>query len=213
MHILIVEDNLVASMELEELLEAEGYKVAGVAHSGSEAVSKAVELEPDLILMDIKLSDGIDGIAAAERIKSYTQVPIVFLTGYSEPEIVQRACKLHPEGFVLKPYNGAQIRAAIEIALSNHNSLKNNRNYDVSTGIAFSEPVFSKMLHKAFPSLTNSEKRIAYLVLKGLHTKEISRQLGLSRHTVSWHRGNIRKKIGIDNRSKGLMAAFQELPM
>jgi two-component system, response regulator PdtaR len=118
--ILIVEDNLVAALELEEILKEKGYQVVSVAESGTEALAMAEAFAPDLVLMDIKLSGEMDGITAAQKIKSKMDIPLIFLTGHSDVEIVKRVGMVRSQGFVLKPYYGAQIRAAIEIALMNY---------------------------------------------------------------------------------------------
>ena len=194
--IMIVEDNLVAAMELEELLEHLGYDVVAIAERGIDAVAKAKEFKPDLILMDIKLRGRMDGIVAAEKIKSELDISIVFLTGHCEEDFVQRAANVHPEGFILKPYHGGQIKAAIEIALGNHErDRKYKRSVQGETILVENAECLNALSAKA-PSLTASELRVAHLVRQGFRSKEIARVLRLSEHTVSWHRKRIRKKIG-----------------
>jgi len=208
---MIVEDNLVAAMELEELLTARGYEVPGTALSGSEAVAMAETLLPDLILMDIQLPGEMDGITAAQKIKAMMDVPIVFLTGRSEAEIVERAGMVHSHGFILKPYHGGQIRAAIEIALKNHEREKGLSNgYEAMESIIVA-PSFSAMLFAKIPDLTTAELRVAQLVRRGLRTKEVAERLKISNHTVSWHRNNIRIKLGLDDKGAGLMGALRAL--
>lgn len=209
--IMIVEDNLVASMELEELLTARGYEMVGTAECGEEAVSMAKEIAPDLILMDIKLPGKMNGITAAQKIKSKMDVPVVFLTGHAEVEIVERAAMVHPHGFILKPYHGAQIRAAIQIALKNHEREKGPSNGYEATESIIVAPSFSAMLLAKIPDLTTAELRVAQLVSRGLRTKEVAERLKISRHTVSWHRNKIRIKLGLDDKGTGLMGALRAL--
>jgi len=116
--ILIVEDEVAIALVLEELLKNMGYGVAGVVHSGEEAVVMAKELTPDLILMDIVLPGEMDGINAARKIGQ--DIPVVFLTGYSEDELIEKAKSVEPYGYILKPFQPNQIKAVIEIALYNH---------------------------------------------------------------------------------------------
>ena len=71
--------------------------------------------------MDIHLSDEMDGITAAEQIKIKKDIPIIFLTAFASKDIVSRAKRIKPSGYILKPYSEAQIRTSIEIALYNHN--------------------------------------------------------------------------------------------
>lgn len=115
--VLIVDDDISTIMQFETLLTDIGYSVAGVAHSGSEAVKMAGELNPDLILMDIVMPGELDGIDAAAKIKGDMDIPIVFLTGYSEHELLNRAKQIEPHGYILKPYQENQIRITIDLAL------------------------------------------------------------------------------------------------
>ena len=203
--ILIVEDNLVSLMELEELLQQSGYGIAGTAENGLQAVRLALNLKPDLILMDIKLPGKMDGITAAEIIKSKMKIPIVYLTGHSEPEFLERAGKTNPHGFILKPYNGNQIKAAIEIALQVHEN-QGDQTFLVPHAEEGNAPS-NGALESSSP-LTISELKVARLIHKGFRTKEIAEHLDVSQHTVSWHRKNIRSKLGLYRRKESLLHAL-----
>ena len=96
--ILIVDDELTTRLELDEMLTAAGYHVAGGAETGRQAVEMAGELAPDLILMDIVMPGRLDGISAAEIIKADSNIPIIFLSGYGDPEFVERAKRVEPFG-------------------------------------------------------------------------------------------------------------------
>ena len=115
--ILVVDDDAALQMELEESLKSMSYQVAGVASSGEEAVQMAADLNPDVILMDIMMPGGMDGIAAAAEIKSASDAAIIFVTGFGEPEYIDRAKSLEPFGYIMKPFDETEIQAAIEIAL------------------------------------------------------------------------------------------------
>ena len=115
--VLIVDDDISTIMQFETLLTDIGYSVAGVAHSGSEAVKMAGDVRPDIILMDIVMPGELDGIDAAATIKADMDIPIVFLTGYSEHELLKRAKQIEPHGYILKPYHENQIRITIDLAL------------------------------------------------------------------------------------------------
>lgn len=116
--IMIVEDEISTSMELEEMLTENGYNVLGVSDSGEEAISMAQNLRPDMILMDIKLSGDLDGIEAATKIRSSLNIGSVFLTGHGKNELLDRAIEAKPLGYVMKPLNTIQILAALKVALS-----------------------------------------------------------------------------------------------
>jgi signal transduction histidine kinase len=115
--IMVVEDEIVLAMNLEELLMSMGYEVVGVAYSGEQAMEMALDLRPELILMDIVLPGELDGIAAAEKIMSEIDISVVFMTDFLNKGFLERAKRLEPSGYILKPFNDAQIEAAIEIAL------------------------------------------------------------------------------------------------
>ena len=115
--IIIADDDVTTVMELEEILTSDNYDVVGTAHSGEEAVEMALSLRPDLILMDVRFPGGMDGISAAEEIRARADIPVVFLTGFGEEELIQRAKQVEPFAYVMKPYNPREIRASLEIAL------------------------------------------------------------------------------------------------
>jgi PAS domain S-box-containing protein len=115
--ILLVDDEIVMSMTLRKILVSMGYDVVGMAVSGVEAIEMARHLNPDLILMDIIMPGELDGIDAAVKIRSDLDIPVIFVTGYAEDQLVERAKSVAPLGYILKPFQKDQIRVIIEIAL------------------------------------------------------------------------------------------------
>lgn len=114
--ILLVEDEIIEAMDIKRTLEAFDYEVPLVASSGEEAVEKALEIMPDLVLMDVLLKGEIDGIQAALKIKELN-IPVIFLTAHSEDSTFQRALETEPYGYLLKPYEATELRYTIEMAL------------------------------------------------------------------------------------------------
>ena len=114
--IMVVEDEAVIAMRLQQMLTTMGYDVIGVSYSGEEALENARRLKPDLILMDIMLPGKLDGIDVAEMVKSELDIPVIFLTAFSENKIIERAKKAEPFGYILKPFKNSEIKAAIEVA-------------------------------------------------------------------------------------------------
>ena len=102
-NVLIVEDEAILSMMYKKLLERNGFNVVGTAFSGDAAVSEALHLCPDIILMDIFLKGEMDGIDAAEKINKTLNVPIVYITGNSDSATRERAFKTGPAGYLEKP--------------------------------------------------------------------------------------------------------------
>jgi CheY-like chemotaxis protein len=115
--VLVVEDEVLSQRYLQRQLEKLGFLVVAATNSGEEAVRLAAQTEPDLILMDISLAGGIDGIAAAQRIKERSNVPIIFMTGYSDMKIRERAEEMSPVGFVVKPVDSHALRRAVSSLL------------------------------------------------------------------------------------------------
>ena len=120
--ILIVEDQRLIAADIEHTLRKVGYAIAGSVASGEEAVQLARSVSPDLILMDIRLRGPMDGIAAAGAIRDAMDVPILYLTANADEETILRAKGTSPSGYVVKPFNERELRAAIEIALAKHES-------------------------------------------------------------------------------------------
>ena len=118
--ILVVEDEAIVAMGLKEKLEDLGHKVVDIVFKGEEAVEKALKSEPDLILMDIVLKGYMDGIEAANKIRNHLNIPIIYLTAYSDEEILKRARMTEPYGYILKPFNNSELNANIEMAIYKH---------------------------------------------------------------------------------------------
>ena len=119
-NILIVEDEGIIARDVKHTLEELGYSVPAIAFSGEEAIKKAGEILPDLVLMDIVLRGAIDGVKAAEQIRARFNIPVVFLTAYADDDTLQRAKITAPFGYLLKPFREKELYAAIEIALHIH---------------------------------------------------------------------------------------------
>jgi CheY-like chemotaxis protein len=115
--ILVVDDEAIITMQLEERLSAMGYSVAGMAASGEDAVEKARSLRPDLVLMDIVMPGKMNGIEAAKIITKEMDIPVVFVTSYADDRIIEQAKSVRPYGYIVKPFNELEIKAAIEVAL------------------------------------------------------------------------------------------------
>jgi len=118
--IIIVEDEAIIAMDIKNTLESLGYIVLAIASDGTEAIRRVGELLPDLVLMDIYLKNGIDGVEAATSIKQHYNIPIVYLTAYSDEETMQRAKVTEPYGYLLKPFEKRELQIVIAMALYKH---------------------------------------------------------------------------------------------
>jgi CheY-like chemotaxis protein len=122
--ILIVEDNKNVAAVLEARLESFGYLVCAVAETGAQAIHLNREHKPNLILMDILLKGDMNGIETAEKIVAEHDVPIIYLSCLSTDEIMDRAARTNPYGYIIKPYNNSDLRLSIEIALVKYSAVK-----------------------------------------------------------------------------------------
>jgi len=144
--ILVVEDESIVAEDIRRNLENLGYVVPAVASSGEDAVKKAEELSPDLVLMDIVLKGEIDGIEAAEQIRSRFDIPVVYLTAYSDEKTLERAKITEPFGYVIKPFKERELQINIEIALYKHKmekKLKESREWFSTTLRSISDAVIA----------------------------------------------------------------------
>jgi AmiR/NasT family two-component response regulator len=115
--VVLAEDEALIRLDLKEMLEEEGYEVVGEAGDGESAVRLARELDPDLVILDIKMP-GLDGLSAAERITGERLAPALILTAFSQKELVERAAKAGAMGYLVKPFQKADIIPAIELAVA-----------------------------------------------------------------------------------------------
>ncbi len=118
--ILIVEDERIVAEDIKTKLEYVGYAVAGITSSGDESIIKVKKLQPDLVLMDIVLDRKMDGIEAAEQILSRFNIPVVYVTAYSDEKTLKKAKVTEPFGFIIKPFEAQDLFTAIEMALYQH---------------------------------------------------------------------------------------------
>jgi PAS domain S-box-containing protein len=118
--VLIVEDEAIIAADLRYRLESLTYEVVGVASAAAEALESTAHLQPDLVLMDIRLRGGDDGVAAAHEIRRRFALPVVYLTAYADAETLDRAKHTAPFGYVLKPVDDQKLHVALQIALHRH---------------------------------------------------------------------------------------------
>ncbi|MBD3255958.1 MAG: response regulator [Candidatus Lokiarchaeota archaeon] len=130
--ILVVEDEYIVAKDLEKTLDFLGYLVPATVTSGEDAIARAIELKPDLILMDIRLEGEKDGIVAAKEIQKEISVPIIYITAYADEKTLSEAKLTEPYGYIVKPFKDVELKSTIEISLHKHKiekQLKENRKW------------------------------------------------------------------------------------
>ena len=198
--IIIVDDDVFMNMAMEELLVENNYQVAGSAYTGEEALEMARKYHPALVLMDIKLGKGIDGIQAAMKLREELNIPCIFITGYDDQHLLNRAKQCRPLGYILKPLNEKQFLTDIEMAL-----------FEIRARNDETNPPDENFPHKLPPEygdLTPAELRVVYQIRQGKTSKEAAEILSISEKTVQWHRKNIRKKLKLTNTNENLITSL-----
>ncbi len=123
--VLIVEDEGLIALDLSQRLTALGYQISGISASGENAITRVADISPDIILpdiilMDIRLQGQMDGIEAVDRIRQTADIPVIYVSSYTDDDTVRRAVQTEPMGYLIKPFSDQELRTAIEVALYRH---------------------------------------------------------------------------------------------
>lgn len=120
--ILVVEDEIIISKDIQRSLKKLGYQVVGSAITGSDAIAKAEQVQPDLVLMDIRIQGDMDGIETAALMRERFHLPVIYLTAFADAPTLERARETGPFGYLLKPFEERELTTAIEMAFYKHAS-------------------------------------------------------------------------------------------
>lgn len=191
--ILIVEDDPVIADDLAYHIGRLGYGIVGPAGSLPEGKKLVKSVEADLALLDIHLDQRNDGIELARWLRKHHPMPIIFLTAFADELTIARAKKVHPDHYLLKPFQPHQIRVAIEIASNNFHS---------PSPASKVRSKLQKLNHQLPTPLTSREKEIVLLVSEGLRNREMAKKLFISENTIKSHLKNIYCKADVCSRSE-----------
>ncbi|MGO4888054.1 response regulator [Anaerobacillus sp. MEB173] len=208
--ILVVDDHVVVRSGLKTLLNGKNQmEVIGEASEGDEAIKKALELHPDVVLMDLSMPHGKNGLTATEELKKLLpETAILILTMHDDEEYLFRAIHVGASGYILKSAPHEELLSAI---------------ISVSTGNAYLNPTATKKLmseymdklknggeSSSFESLSDREKQVLELVAKGFSNKEIAESLVISVKTVESHKSNLMEKLGLKTRPELVRYALKK---
>lgn len=200
--ILVVEDHKLVSRGLEMMLSmVEGFESAGTAYNGEDAVEAVKRGDIDVVLMDVSLGGGIDGIEATRRIKEASpDTKILMLTMFTDPGTVTDAVKAGADGYLSKGASEAALTDAI---------------HEILEGRAVLDPrvtqgVFGRLSDKDPTALTDRELDVLRQISQGQSTKEVAAQLYLSDETIKTHLKNIFRKLGVHDRAEAIAEAFRK---
>jgi len=203
--VMIVDDHHLAREGLKAVLSASGVEVVGVAASGEEAVELAQSLVPDIVLMDVRLGPGIDGLEATRRIKALgLPTRILMLTLHEMPAYVREALAAGAAGYVLKDTAIGDLRAAIDQVLAGHSAIPLNL-----INAALRAPAAPARTGDLSALLTPREERVVDSIAQGMTNKEIAKALAISPATVKAHVERILAKLGVSDRTQAAVLAVQ----
>ena len=205
--LLLCDDHAMVRAGLRALLSStDGMEVVGEAGSGEEALAVAARVHPDVVLMDLQLGGGMDGVTAARHLTSYageepgTPRPrVLVLTTYDTDADITRAIEAGATGYLLKAERPEELFAAIRNAASGRTAL--------------SAPVADRVLahlRSPRPTLSERERDILHQLARGLGNREIARALFISEATVKTHLGRIYAKLGVETRAGAVAVANEQ---
>lgn len=203
--ILVVDDHALAREGLRAILVAAGYDVVGEAANGEDAVSLASSLVPDLVLLDIRLGDGIDGLEVVSRVRNtHPEIRILMVTLHDMPEYVRAALAAGACGYVLKDSSLTEIRAAVEQVLAGQIAIPSGL-----LARALQRPADHVPDQVLLARLTARERDVLGLITLGHTNKAIGRELSISPATVKVHVERIIAKLGVSDRTEAAVLAVR----
>ncbi|MBE3038420.1 MAG: response regulator transcription factor [Chloroflexi bacterium] len=205
--ILIADDHLIIREGLRLILETEdGFELVGEASDGAEALRLAAEVQPDVILMDLRMP-GMDGLTAIEHLRvEQPHVAVVILTTFNEDELMRRGLRAGARGYLLKDTDRQTLFNNIRAAARGETLLKPEIMVRLlaQLGSHAAAPV-----SPTGPQLTEREREVLAAVGRGERSKEIALRLGITERTVKAHLASIYSKLGVDSRAAAIAAAAQ----
>ncbi|MCE7792991.1 response regulator transcription factor [Salipaludibacillus sp. CUR1] len=204
--VLVVDDHSLIRRGIVMLLEAyDDLKVVGEASDGEEAMQLAAIEQPDVMLLDISMPEGLDGLTTAERIKKeFPDIKIIFLSMHDEEAYIKKAAELQAEGFILKKSDRSDMHEAIKQVISGKRYYK----------VGLSDEQLNRLFQsrgKRFSILSMREKEIVRLSVLGYTNKQIAERLIISPKTVETHKTNIMNKLDLKNKSELIQYGIKNL--
>ncbi len=202
--ILVADDHLIIRQGLRLILETEpGFDLVGEAADGAEALRLCAQLEPDVVLMDLRMP-GMDGLTAIEHLqREQPHIAVVILTTFNEDDLMMRGLRLGAKGYLLKDTDRDTLFNSIRAAKRGETLLK--------------PEILAKVLAKgaeppapaADMDLTGREIEVLQAVAQGERSKEIAVRLGITERTVKAHLASIYNKLGVDSRAAAIAIAVR----
>lgn len=205
--ILIAEDHAVVRQSVRVMLEMEPeFIVVGEAEDGEQALELAAKVDPDLVLMDIRM-EGMDGVEATRILRERSpSIGVLILTGFGEDAILLQAVEAGAQGFLLKDATAEELKKAILRVVSGESHMTPSLLRKLLDELATRED----MPHPAHSELTPREREVLEALARGLSNEEIAGELVISEKTVKTHLGNIFGKLHVVGRAQAMLYAIRE---
>lgn len=194
--VLIVEDEPLIAENIAVYLNNGDFVVSGIAYDDDEAKRQLQQNTPDAVLLDINLDSVDDGVTIAEHINQHYEIPFLFLTSYSDKDTLERAKKVEPWGYIVKPFNEKSLVASLQIAISNF-AKRSNRNVP--------SLLFEKINHTLIDPVTEREFEVLQCIYEGCTNQQIAQRLFVSLNTVKRHINNAYLKLNATSRSTAIV--------
>ncbi len=143
--IIIVEDDEITALNLKLSLQKHGYNIIAVCDNAPQAKEKIEETKPDVIIIDISLQESNDGIELAKTIRQHYSIPFIYLTSYSDDDIIAEAIKTEPYGYIVKPFDPSSLHATIQMAIFKFEM--ENKRYEEINASKIDEQNIEKLLY------------------------------------------------------------------
>ena len=204
--ILVADDHLIIRQGLRLILETqEGFELVGEAADGAEAVHLCGELNPDVVLMDLRMP-GMDGLTAIERLRTEQPgIAVVILTTFNEDDLMMRGLRLGAKGYLLKDTDREMLFNTIQAASRGETLL---RPEIMARVLAQGKDATASA--SAPSDLTERELEVLHAVAQGERSKEIALRLGITERTVKAHLASIYNRLGVDSRAAAIAVAAQK---
>lgn len=207
--ILIVDDHQLAREGLKSVLAGDGLEVVGEATSGEEAVDLVTRLQPDVVLMDVRLGPGIDGLEATRRIAALgLRSRVLMLSLHDMPAYVREALAAGAAGYVLKDASITELRGAVSQVMAGQSVMPLNL---INAALRQSEREIRPA--DALNTLTPREREVLAQIAEGLTNKEIARRLSVSPATIKAHVERIIAKLGVSDRTQAAVLVARAGPV
>ncbi len=191
--VLIIEDEAIIAKHIEDILIENDFSSVGIAHDSETALDYIYSRQPQLLILDINIDGSKDGIEVAEIVKEKYDIPVIFLTALSDLHTLDRAKKVNPCSYIVKPFNTKDLISSIIIGLYNYDFMKQSKQLDLAN-------VNRIALHPLSPK----EYEVLLDIKDGLTNAQIAKKQYLSLSTIKFHLKNIYNKLDVQNRTSAI---------